>query len=115
MLLRSCIVIFGCLGLGELIVHLLGISFPASIIGMLLLTFFLEMKWVKLEWVKGISDLLIKNLGLFFVPPSIAIMLYLDIISDNLIAIALTVVISTIIVLFSTGTTFQYVRNKFKK
>ncbi len=33
-----------------------GGKLPGSIIGMLLLTAFLQMGWVKLRWVKGISD-----------------------------------------------------------
>ena len=72
----QCAIIFGCLALGELIVWLTGIKLPSSIIGMLLLTLFLQMKWIKLRWVEGISNFLVKNLGFFFVPPGVALMLY---------------------------------------
>ena len=53
MLIRYCAIIFGCLALGELIVHLTGIHFPSSIIGMILLTLFLHLGWIKLHWVKA--------------------------------------------------------------
>ena len=56
------------MALGELIVWFTGLSLPGSIVGMLLLTAFLQMGWIKLEWVKGISDFLLSNLGFFFVP-----------------------------------------------
>ena len=79
-MIRQCTIIFGCLAVGELIVWLTGISIPSSIIGMLLLTALLQMKVFKLEWVKGMSDFLISNLGFFFVPPGVALMLYFDII-----------------------------------
>lgn len=81
----QCAIIFGCLALGELIVWATGIKLPSSIIGMLLLTLFLQLKWIKLRWVEGISNFLVKNLGFFFVPPGVALMLYLDIIKAQLI------------------------------
>lgn len=58
-----------------------GVKLPGSIIGMLLLTAFLQMGWVKLRWVKGISDFLVSNMGFFFVPPGVALMLYFDVIA----------------------------------
>ena len=93
-MIRQCTIIFGCLAVGELIVWLTGISIPSSIIGMLLLTALLQMKVVKLEWVKGMSDFLISNLGFFFVPPGVALMLYFDIIKAELQPIVLATVIS---------------------
>ena len=52
-MVRQCAILFGCLALGELIVFLTGIKLPSSIIGMLLLTLFLKLGWIKLHWVQG--------------------------------------------------------------
>ena len=60
-MIRQCSILFGCLALGELIVYLTGIHLPSSIIGMLLLTLFLKLGWIKLEWVQGLSDFLVAN------------------------------------------------------
>ena len=114
-MIRQCTIIFGCLAMGELIVWLTGISIPSSIIGMLLLTALLQMKVVKLEWVKGMSDFLISNLGFFFVPPGVALMLYLDIIKAELLPIVLATAISTMLVMITTGWTDQYLRKLNKK
>ena len=114
-MIRQCTIIFGCLAVGELIVWLTGISIPSSIIGMLLLTALLQMKVVKLEWVKGMSDFLISNLGFFFVPPGVALMLYFDIIKAELLPIVLATAISTMLVMITTGWTDQYLRKKKKK
>ena len=73
-MIRQCAILFGCLALGELIVWLTGIKLPSSIIGMLLLTLFLKLGWIKLHWVQGMSDFLVANLGFFFVPPGVALM-----------------------------------------
>lgn len=114
-MIRQCTIIFGCLAVGELIVWLTGISIPSSIIGMLLLTALLQMKVVKLEWVKGMSDFLISNLGFFFVPPGVALMLYFDIIKAELLPIVLATAISTMLVMITTGWTDQYLRKLNKK
>ena len=106
-MIRQCFIIFGCLAVGELIVWLTGIAIPSSIIGMLFLAALLQTKVVKEEWVKGMSDFLISNMGFFFVPPGVALMLYLDIIKAEFIPIVVATVVSTILVLIVTGWTHQ--------
>lgn len=54
-MIRQCAILFGCLALGELIVFLTDIKLPSSIIGMLLLTLFLKLGWIKLHWVQGMD------------------------------------------------------------
>ena len=114
MLIRYCAIIFGCLALGELIVYLTGIHFPSSIIGMILLTLFLRLGWIKLHWVKAFSDMLISHLGLFFVPPSVAILAYFDLIAKDFWSISVAIVVSTIIVMVVTGRVYQFIRKRTK-
>ena len=109
-MIRQCSILFGCLALGELIVFLTEIKLPSSIIGMLLLTLFLKLGWIKLEWVQGLSNFLVANLGFFFVPPGVALMLYFDIIAAEFWQIVIATLISTILVLVTTGWVHQLVR-----
>ncbi len=109
-MIRQCAIIFGCLALGELIIYLTGIQLPSSIIGMLLLTSFLKLGWVKLSWVKGISDFLVEHLGFFFIPPGIALMLYFDIIKAEFWPIVISTIVSTALVLVITGWVHQLIR-----
>lgn len=109
-MIRQCVIIFGCLAIGELLASVTGIKLPGSIIGMLLLTLLLKLGWVKVAWVKGISDFLVKNLPLFFVPPGVAVMLYLDVIEANFWSIVVSSIVSTILVLSLTGWTHQWLR-----
>ena len=109
-MIRQCTVLFGCLALGELLVFLTGVKLPSSIIGMLLLAFFLKVGWVKLKWVQGLSDFLVANLGFFFVPPGVALMLYFDVIEAQFWPIVIATVASTILVLVVTGWVHQLVR-----
>ena len=109
-MIRQCAVLFGCLALGELIVYFTGVKLPSSIIGMLLLALFLKIGWVKLKWVQGLSDFLVANLGFFFVPSGVALMLYFDVIEAQFWSILIASVVSTLLVLLVTGWVHQIIR-----
>lgn len=111
-MIKPCTIIFSCLAVGELIVWLTGISIPSSIIGMILLMALLEMNIIKLEWVKPMADVLSKNLGFFFIPPGVALMLYYDLIKAELLPIVVATVVSTIVVLVVTGWTHQFLAKR---
>lgn len=113
-MVKSCAVLFGCLALGELIVYLTRITFPSSIIGMLLLTLFLRLKWIKLDWVQNGANFLTANLGFFFVPPGVALILYLDVISEQFLPIVVSATVSTVLVLAVTGWIYQLLRKGTK-
>ena len=112
---RQLAIIIGCLAVGEFITWLTGISVPSSIIGMLLLTFLLQVKVIKLEWVETISNFLVKNMGFFFVPPGVALMLYFDIIGKEIVPIVLATTLSTMLVLVVTGWTHIMTRKIIKR
>lgn len=117
MMIRQLTIIFGCLALGEFIIWLTHIPLPSSIVGMLLLTLLLKLKVIHLEWVRSISDFLVGNIGFFFVPPGVAIMLYFDIIKAQFLPIVVASVVSTVLVLAVTGWVHQCygkVRDKAK-
>lgn len=99
----QCAIIFAALALGELIVWATGVKFPSSIIGMILLAASLKLGVVKLHWVEGISNFLVKNLGIFFIPAGVALMLYFDLIKGELAPIIVASAISTILVMLVTG------------
>ena len=109
-MVRQCSILFGCLALGELVVYLTGIHLPSSIIGMLLLTLFLQLGWIKLEWVQGLTNFLVANLGFFFVPSGVALMLYFDVIKAQFWPIVVATLVSTVLVLVVTDWVHQIVR-----
>ena len=107
MMIRQLAILFGCLALGEFVIYVTHIPLPSSILGMLLLTLFLKLKIVRLEWVRSISEFLVANMGFFFVPPGVAIMFYFDIIKAQFWPIVLASVVSTVLVLAVTGWVHQ--------
>lgn len=108
--LRACFIIFGCLALGEGIIYLTGIHLPSSILGMLLLTLLLKLGWIRENWVNGLSKVLIAHLGFFFIPASVALMLYFDLIRAQWLPIVGATVVSTVLVLLVTGHSYQLIR-----
>lgn len=109
-MIRQFAIIFGFLALGEALVYFTSVKLPSSIIGMLLLTLSLKLGWIKLSWVKGISDFLLANIAFLFVPAGVSIMLYLDLIEPNILSIVVSMVVSTIIVLVVSGHVHQLMR-----
>lgn len=114
-MVKQCFIIFGCLAVGEIIVWLTGISIPGSILGMLLLTFMLEKKWLKVDDVAPMCRFLVSNMGFFFVPPGVALMLYFDVIAESWLAITVATVVSTALVLLVTGRVHQIFRHGFHR
>ena len=107
-MIRQLAILFGCLAVGELLIYLTHIPLPSSIIGMLLLTLLLKLKIIRLEWVRSISEFLVSNIGFFFVPPGVAVMLYFDVIKAEFVPIVAASVISTVLVLAVTGWVHQF-------
>lgn len=103
-------VLFAFLGIGEFVVYATAVPIPSSIIGMLLLTASLKMGIVRLRWVDKASDMLVKNLGFFFVPAGVGLMRCLGLVSEQWLPIVGASVISTFLIIAVTGWVHQLVR-----
>ncbi len=101
--------------MGELLVWLTGAPVPSSIIGMLLLTMALKAGWVKERWVDRIADFLLKNLGFFFVPAGVGLMNCLGILRAQWLPIVMATVISTFLIIATTGKVHELVRHYLSK
>lgn len=113
MVIIQCACIFLFLALGELIVWLTGIPIPSCIIGMLLLAFSLHFKLLRLRYVEGVADFLVKNLGFFFVPAGVALMCHFNLIREQWFPIVVSASASTVIVIAVTGHFHQIIRKRF--
>ncbi|KAB8307311.1 murein hydrolase regulator LrgA [Erwinia endophytica] len=102
-ILRAFIIIYLCLYAGTVVSTLLPVAIPGSIIGMLILFTLLALQLLPVDWVKPGSTLLIRYMGLLFVPISVGIMSYTDILSAQFGPIVVSVVVSTFVVLVTVG------------
>ncbi|MHC5201731.1 CidA/LrgA family protein [Myroides sp. LJL119] len=111
-LIKQLAVIAGCLAFGELIIYLTKIPLPSSIIGLGLLWSLLKLQWIKVESIKSVSEFLLQNMGIFFVPPCVAMLNYFDVITSALLPIIVATIASTALVISTTALTHQILRKK---
>ena len=86
-LLTQIGIIFGICWISTCIERVLPFTLPASIIGMLLLLALLLARVVKTEHIREKSDYLLGNLPFFFIPASVSIINYADVLRENLLAL----------------------------
>ena len=78
-----------------------------NIIGMILLFASLCLRWVPADRVRPAARFLLGSMALFFVPYGVGLMVSYRVILENLWAILVSGVISTVLVIFVAGKTFQ--------
>lgn len=108
----ALVIIFACLGFGQAVILATGLKLPASIIGLLLLFALLKLKWVRVEQVKPVSDLLLQNLMLLLIPACVAVMDYLDVLGHDFFAITLSSIASTVLVLWISAAVHALMRKR---
>ena len=92
-----CILLF--YAFGEALSTLIGHFIPGSVLGMILLFAGLKANIVRPHQVENVASFLTKNMGIFFVPAGVGLITQLDLIRDYWIAIVLSMVLSTVLVL----------------
>lgn len=105
-LLQFAIIVGICL-VGEFLHKIVGVPVPGNILGMVLLFILLCLKVVKIDYIKDVSDFLLKYIAFFFLPPSISIMAAEDeVLSQWPLLLAMCVAL-TIVTMVSTGWAVQ--------
>ena len=111
-MIKSLLLIFLFLLIGESLQFFFNLPIAGNIIGMLLIFLALNLKIVKLKDVKPASDFLIKYLVIFFIPYGVGLMVYADILSEYWLPISVAVIFSTLLCLYLTGLLFQTLSKK---
>ena len=89
--------VFGIYWVSQGIEAVLPVAFPASVISLLLLLVLLLTGIVKMDHVREKSDFLLGNLGFFFIPVSVSIINYVDLIWQNAAAFLTVCVVSMVL------------------
>ena len=116
-LFNQLAIILGIWAIGEYTSSFLQniITIPGSIIGMILLFLALQFKVIKLDNISYVGDLFLDNMAIFFVPAGVALIKSLDLISNNVFVLLITIFFSTIAVMYSTGFVVQKMINRKTK
>ncbi len=98
--------------IGSWIVQSLSLQFPGSIVGLLLLFVCLYFRIIPVELIKDGAGFLLAFLALFFIPATVGIMDYPELLSWAGLGMVLAIIISTVITIIFTGRLCQYLERK---
>ena len=96
-------IIVGIFLLGDLLHHRLGVPIPGGVLGLLLFYTGLQLRIVRLEWVERAAGFLLRHMILLFLPLTVGLMDLGGVLSSQLAAICLSLVVSFVAVLLVTG------------
>ena len=111
-LLREFGIIIGICFIGEFINYITPVAVPGNVLGMVILLTLLVTKVIKLEMIDAVANFLLKHLAFFFIPAGVGLLASIDIIKAQLIPIVLIIIISTVLVIATTGLTIQLLQGK---
>ncbi|MBK5201850.1 MAG: CidA/LrgA family protein [Spirochaetaceae bacterium] len=105
---QLAIILFICL-LGDYIATLLPFVFPGSIISLILLFILLTTNILREKAISTVSDFLLINMALFFVPAGVGIIDHFNDISSIIGKFAIIITISTILTFFCASKSVTFV------
>jgi putative effector of murein hydrolase LrgA (UPF0299 family) len=106
-MLKSIIILFACLLLGNAINHVTGLPLPGAVIGLLLLLAILIWRRGPDQPLKQTSDFLLQNMMVLFLPASLGLMTQFPVLRQNAVAIGIAIIASTLIGMAVTAVIMQ--------
>ena len=103
---QICVIFAICLA-SEGISAILPFTFPASVIGMILLLVLLCTKVLKPHHLQQTSNFLLGTMAMYFIPACVSVLEYVDVLLDNIWAILIICFVTTPIVFFVAGHVVQ--------
>ena len=96
-------VIFAVCWVSKVIEALLPFSFPASIIGMLLLLLLLVTGALKLDHIREKADFLLANMAFFFLPAGVSVLKYVDVLKASALPLVIICLVTTVLTFGATA------------
>ena len=112
--LKQLMIIFSISFIAELMEFLIPLPIAASVYGLVLMLVGLMTKIIPLEKVEGAADFLVEIMPILFVPPTVSIMTSFDLLRELLIPLTVISVVSTILVMATTGHVAQGIMRRKK-
>lgn len=98
--------------IGEALVRALSVPVPGPVVGMALLLLALVLRPATLEAIKPTTQTLLQHLSLLFVPAGVGVMLHLERLGDEALAIGVALVVSTLVGLASAALTMVWLMKR---
>lgn len=110
-ILKQVAVIFGVCLLGQAISEVIPISFPGSVISMVIMFILFLVNWLKPKKLKEVNGFLLENMAFFFIPSGVGIITQFDVIKNSVLQIFIICVVSTVVTFAATAYTVKLVMN----
>jgi holin-like protein len=98
--------------IGEALVRALSVPVPGPVVGMALLLLALVLRPATLQAIKPTTQTLLQHLSLLFVPAGVGVMLHLERLGDEALAIGVALVVSTLVGLASAALTMAWLMKR---
>ncbi len=98
--------------IGEALVRTLAVPVPGPVVGMALLLLTLVLRPSLLHAIKPTAQTLLQHLSLLFVPAGVGVMLHLQRLGDEALAIGVALVVSTLVGLASAALTMAWLMKR---
>lgn len=96
-MIRALALLLGSQLAGETVVRFLEIPVPGPVIGLVLLLALLFARPATADFLKPVTDVILKNLSLLFVPAAVGVIQHLGILGEYGLQILLALAISTVV------------------
>jgi holin-like protein len=113
--IKQIAIILGIYIAGETIRQLTHIPIPGNVLGMVILFTLLSTGVLKRETIREITNMVLSNMTLFFIPASVAIFAYFGLIANVAWHYIVLVIVSSIAVIAVTGYSAQLVQLVVRK
>lgn len=102
-------IVFGVCLVGKSISTIIPITFPESVISMILLFILLLLKIIKVHHIKEKANFLLKNMAFFFIPAGVGIMNNFKVIQGSILQLLIVCIVTTILTFGATALTVKSV------
>ncbi len=100
-------IVFAVCWISQVVEQVLPFSFPASVIGMVLLLICLLTGFLKIGHIQEKADFLMENMAFFFVPAGVSIINYFDVLKSAAVQLVVICAVSTVITFAVTAWTVK--------
>jgi holin-like protein len=107
--------ILACQLIGEFAVTTLNVPFPGPVAGMMLLFVFLLLKGAVPEHLGDVSNALLNNLSLLFVPAGVGVMAHFELLGTDVWPLSAALLSSTLFTLVVTALAMEFLNKRRSK
>ena len=102
-MMRGFLFILSFQGLGELISKFGLPTIPGPVIGLVLMWLFLIWQGKVPESINQVAEAILPNLGLFFIPAAVGVVMYLPLLKAHAMAVVVALTLSVVTTIMITG------------